>query len=217
MILLQRESCSRQRVLLQKIQALFQPVDILFYSELVILPLTEIVVFDASNLFYGMGINPGTFVIKDSRITGSGGDISMVIRDDSRGNLYRADGSTAHAKWNSVGNILYEEGIAVIKSPNIPYFGKESFDVSFEGSQNLHALEINLFAVPGRINSSSNSSYSIDMLPSNYANDTQKEFSIISGILFHDDNLNIIAKANLAQPIIKRQGDKYMFRVKFDF
>tara|TARA_Y100000310_G_scaffold330584_1_gene402490 strand:+ start:857 stop:3268 length:2412 start_codon:yes stop_codon:yes gene_type:complete len=177
----------------------------------------EIVVFDASNLFYGMKINPGTFFLKDSKITGSNGQVSIIIRDDSRGNLYRADALSEHAEWNSVGTILYEEGIAVITSPNIPMFGKGQFEVSFEGFQNLHALEINVPAAAGAINSSSNLSYSTDMLPSNYANSTDQEFSIISGILFHDDNLNVITKTTMSQPIVKKQCDKYLFRVKIDF
>lgn len=177
----------------------------------------EIVVFDASNLFYGMNINPGTFFLRDSKITGSEGRLSLTIRDDGRGNLYRADALTEHAEWSSVGTILYDEGIAVITSPNIPFFGKGQFDVSFEGFQNLHALEINIPAPAGAINSSSNLSYSTDILPSNYANSTDQGFSIISGILFHDDNLNVITKTTMSQPIVKKQCDKYLFRVKIDF
>ena len=84
----------------------------------------EVVFFDSSNLFYGMKILPGSVKMIDSAITGSGGELSMIIRDDGRGNLYRADAANNNATWNSIGNVLYEEGIMLIKSPNIPYFWK---------------------------------------------------------------------------------------------
>ena len=32
-----------------------------------------------------------------------------------------------------------------------------------------------------------------------------------------DENMNVIARTNLAQPVTKRETDKFMFRVKVDF
>jgi hypothetical protein len=40
---------------------------------------------------------------------------------------------------------------------------------------------------------------------------------IITGINLHDDNLNVVARAVLAQPIIKRSEDRYLFRIKMDW
>ena len=45
----------------------------------------EIVIFDISNLFYGKRIKPGTFVIKDNAVTGSGGDLTITLKDDGYG------------------------------------------------------------------------------------------------------------------------------------
>ncbi|MAE84047.1 MAG: hypothetical protein CMB80_14995, partial [Flammeovirgaceae bacterium] len=70
-----------------------------------------VVFFDISNMFYGNKIKPETFKLTDSNVTGSGGAVSITVRDNGNGNLYRADSATVHAKWSSVGNILYEEGI----------------------------------------------------------------------------------------------------------
>jgi hypothetical protein len=42
-------------------------------------------------------------------------------------------------------------------------------------------------------------------------------FVYISGLNFHDENMNVVAKARLAQPIIKREGDKILFKVALDF
>ena len=49
------------------------------------------------------------------------------------------------------------------------------------------------------------------------ANDVDSEFVYITGIYFHDDNMNVIMKANLAQPVVKRDEDDFLFRVKLDF
>jgi hypothetical protein len=45
----------------------------------------------------------------------------------------------------------------------------------------------------------------------------QDSFVYISGINFHDENLNVVAKANFAQPVMKRDGDKILFKITFDF
>ena len=67
-----------------------------------------------------------------------------------------------------------------------------------------------------KINSSSNPNYK-KLIPSDYASDTAKQFVYISTINLHDENFNVIGRANLAQPIIKRDTDGYMFRLKMDF
>ena len=177
----------------------------------------EVVIFDASNLFYGMTIKPGTVIIKDNSLTGSGGELSMTLRDNSQGNLYRADSESENCKWNAVGNVLYEEGIFIIKAPTIPYFGREQFEIEFEGIQNLHILEINVPAAQSQINSSSNPSFNNNIKPNDFASTNDPVFVGISGVLLHDENLNVIARTNLAQPVIKTQADKYLFRIKIDF
>jgi hypothetical protein len=176
----------------------------------------EVVFFDSSNLFYGMRIRPGTMVLTDNSVTASNSRVSITLKDDGSGNVYRADSNTPPAAWSSVGNALYDEGLVVVKSPNLLQFGKEAFEISYEGVHNLHILEMNALAMPGMINSSSNPSF-VSAVPSANASDKDTEFTVISGILIHDDNLNVIARANLAQPVVKKQNDKYMFRLKFDF
>ena len=44
-----------------------------------------------------------------------------------------------------------------------------------------------------------------------------EDFVYVTGINLHDNNLNIIAKANFAQPIVKRPSEKFLFRIKIDF
>ena len=174
-----------------------------------------VVFFDISNMFYGNKIKPSTFKVKDSNLTGSGGKVSVSMMDNGEGSLYRSDAVTPHAKWSSIGNIIYEEGIVVVKTPHVPKFGKDQFEVDLQGSQNIHMMEIHVPCSKGIINSSSNPSYK-NLMASDYASDDH-DFVYITGINFHDENLNVIARTNLAQPIVKRDDDKFMFRVKLDF
>ena len=140
----------------------------------------------------------------------------MCIKDNGRGGLYRSDCKTPPAQWNEIGSIMYEEGLSVIKTPNIPFFGKDQFSVEFEGDYNVHVLEINIPCPKGKINSSSNPNYK-KLAPSDYASDTADRFVYISTINLHDEYFNVIGRANLAQPIVKRDTDSYMFRLKMDF
>lgn len=176
----------------------------------------EVVFFDISNIFYGDKISPNTFILEDMQVSGSGGRMTFKVRDDGHGNLYRADSKTEHAKWASVGNVLYEEGIAVIKTPNMPFFGKDSFRITFSGQRNVYVLEVMVPATNSLFNSSSNPTYK-ELAPSNYISETAKKFTYLTGINLHDNNMNVIGRANLAQPIIKREEDKIVVRLRMDF
>lgn len=176
----------------------------------------EVVFFDISNLFYGNRILPGTFQVTDSSVTGSAGRVSITLKDDGFGNLYRADCATSQSFWNSVGNVFYNEGLVLIKTPMIPFFGKDGYEMSFQGEQNIHTLHINVLARANTLNSSSNPSYR-PVSASFASNVEEQEFVYLTGLHFHDDNLNVVAKTQLAQPLIKRTGEKYLIRVKLDF
>ena len=172
--------------------------------------------FDISNLFYGLRIMPGSFSISDSSLSGSGGSIGITLKDNGQGTLYRSDSNTDTCTWNSVGTIFYNEGIVVIKSPHLYFFGKDGFDVTFKGEQNIHVLRFDVTAPSNHINSSSNPTF-IDTPSTLRENEYDTKFVYITGINFHDDNLNVIMKTQLAQPIMKRHSDKIAFKVKYDF
>jgi len=176
----------------------------------------DIVIFDISNMFYGRRILPGSLTITDAALTGSSGKVGMTLQDDGHGTLYRADAVGDHAKWNSVGTVFYNEGIVVIKSPNIPLFGKDSFELEFKGERQIYVQRVNVTAPGGMINSSSNPNF-VDSPPTGNANDADESFVYITGILLHDENMNVVARTNLAQPIIKRSTDKIQFRIKLDW
>ena len=176
----------------------------------------EVVFFDISNMFYGDQIKPKSVVLKDLSVTGTSGRMQITLRDNGYGNLYRADAASAHASWASVGNVVYEEGIIIVKSPNLPLFGSDAWELSFEGQRNLHVLEVNVTADKGMINSSTNPTY-MDLVPSDYPSETAKSFVYVTGIQLHDENLNVIGRANLAQPVVKRDGDRYTFKLRMDY
>jgi len=176
----------------------------------------QVVFFDVSNLFYGNRIKPGSVVLSDTALSYSGGALAITVRDDGLGNLYRGDASGSHATWNSVGNVFYNEGIIVLKHPQLYFFGEGGFTVELQGENNIHILTVNAFARSLREVTSSNPSYQPFVI-NELANETDSKATWITGINLHDDNLNIIARTNLAQPVLKRSGDKFLFKIKLDF
>lgn len=176
----------------------------------------QVVFFDISNMLYGRRILPGTFQVIDWGLTGSDGRVRITLRDDGSGNLYRADAKTKHATWSSVGNIFYNEGVSLVKSPNLPLFCQDHISMSFQGERQIYVMRINVPCPAGEINSSSNPSY-MPISASLNANETDSQFVYITGLAFHDNDLNVVMRTNLSQPIIKKLGDKVLFRPKIDF
>ena len=176
----------------------------------------EITIFSISNLFFGDRIRPGSFKMENNSVTGSDGKIKMTLRDNGHGVLYRADALTQHSKNSAVGNIVYTEGMAVIMSPHAFLYGKDGFNVDFTGERNIHVLKISANAAANMVNSSSNPNYRLISASFN-ANDEDQQFVYITGINFHDENLNVVMKTKLAQPVLKRSGDKILFKSKLDF
>jgi len=193
----------------------------------------EVVVFDVSNLFYGLSISPQSLRLCDPDMvrssylganlaltTSSGaqvcGPVKVTLADDGRGNLYRADCLTTQSSWNSVGNVYYDEGLVVVKSPHLYFFGQDAYRLDLRGVQHVHSMKVDVLAPNNQLNSSSNPSYRA-VPPTGYPNDTDDSFVYVSGINFHDTDLNVVMKAQLAQPILKRYGDRIMFKVRYDF
>lgn len=176
----------------------------------------QVVFFDISNLYYGDNIKPGTVVLSDSALSGSDSKVRMTLKDDGHGNLYRADTTGSHATWNSVGNVFYNEGIILLKNPSLFFLGENQFSLQFAGERNIHVQKFNLVARPYEHVSSSNPSY-IPVSASNMVNDTDQQFVYVSGINLMDDNLNIISKTTLSQPLVLRSSDQMKFVVKMDY
>ena len=176
----------------------------------------EVTILDISNLYYGNRIHPTSFKLVEKDLTGSDGKVKITLRDNGRGSLYRADAKTTNAEWNNVGNLLYDEGLAIIKSPHLFFIGKDLLDVSFKGEQNLHTMMIDIPVYTEMFNSSSNPTF-VGVTPSTGANDVNLNTLYLTTVNIHDDNFNIIMKANFAQPIFKTEEDEFIIRLKEDF
>jgi hypothetical protein len=176
----------------------------------------EISIIDISNLYYGSRIHPGSFHLFEENLTGSNNSISINIKDNARGGLFRADCLTKQADWNNIGTILYDEGLAVLKTPNLFFFGKDKLDMKLRGEQHLHTLVMNIPAFSGFFMSSSNKTYK-KYPPDSAPNNAELSTVHISTVNIHDDNFNIIMQANFAQPIDKTEEDEFVIRLKQDF
>ena len=176
----------------------------------------QVTIFDCSNLLYGRKIRPGTLVLTDTALSGSSNQISITLKDDSAGNLYRADALTTQSSKNTVGAVFYNEGIILITHPSLIFFGKNQFSISFNGEKFTHVKIINALCAAGMFNSSSNPNYQ-EFSPTQNSHDTAEKFTYITSVNVHDKDLNVIMKANLATPVIKRETDEFLVRLKYDF
>ena len=80
----------------------------------------------------------------------------------------------------------------------------------------MHSLQINAPCPKELIFSSSNPSYQL-LSASNSPHDEHNNFVYITDINVHDDNLNVIMKATLSQPVLKRTTDSFLFKLRQDF
>jgi len=176
----------------------------------------ETVIFDISNLYYGNQISENTVELYEDNLTGSEGKIKIRIRDNGEGSLYRADCKTKQATWNNIGDVFYHEGMIVLKTPHLPYFGKDKTDIKFKGDQNIHTMILNIPCEKGILNNSNNKTY-VPQPPTNAVSDRDLTTVYISTVNIHDDNFNIIMKANFSQPIPKTEEDEFIIRLKQDF
>jgi hypothetical protein len=176
----------------------------------------EIVIFDISNMFYGDRIEPGSLIMIDEDPAYLTGEFGFVLKDDGQGRIYRADTKSKVATWNCVGNVLYDEGLIVIKSPMLRFFGKNGYTIEFRGDRNVYVLEVSVPLEMNQHNVSNNPTYR-DLRPNANFNENAERFTYVTGVQLHDDNLNVVARANLAQPVIKKDNDRYVIKLRIDF
>lgn len=170
-----------------------------------------------STQLMGKRLEKDSVTIYDSDLGGTFGSLKMTLKDNGRGGLYRADAKTKIADWNSVGHVLYNEGIINILHPSLENFAEVSYKVSYTGHTNLNVLELNLPAYGGRTNKTRNESNIKDLRMNESAFNSDEDFVYITDINLHDENLNIVAKAKIVQPYAKKDSDGVLFRLKMDF
>ena len=171
-------------------------------------PLTT--VFSIPQIYYGNRIHEESLEIT-FRINEDNKEIKLV---DRGGTLYRTNAKGVGIV--KVGHVDYANGIVCIFSPLLVNIGLDNFDIKLKGQKNMHVMQLDIPCGPGIANKSQNPSYK-SLKASANANETSGKLTYISSIYLHDENLNIVGKVNLAQPVQKREEDSFIFRVKVDF
>ena len=172
--------------------------------------------FDIPNPFYGSIIKEESLSIEDLDLYGTAGVLSIKLQDNEEGHIYRSDSLTKIATWNSIGHMFNREGIVTVLHPGLSTFGAISYDIKFKSTQGVNVFEINVPCPEGSLNVSTNKGYK-SIKPTDYKSDSSAQFVFIDNINLHDENLNIVAKAQLSKPLAKRIDDKYNFRLKLDY
>ena len=172
-------------------------------------PLTTVIAIP--QIYYGNRISPDSIELKFI-LNESGKEIRII---DHEGALYRMDEKREYIK-TKVGHVDYGNGLLCIFSPLLTSLGIDNFDLKFKGEKNLHVMQLDIPCAAGVANKSQHPSYK-KLKPSANANESDSNMTYISSIYLHDENLNVIGKVNLAQPVQKREEDSFIFRVKVDF
>ena len=179
---------------------------------------THSVIFDISNVIYSSKLRPKYLTIYDVDLAGSGGALNIKVKDNGHGIMYRADCNGKHATWSHLGHIFYNEGLVNILHPGLSNFGENNFTFDLKGEHSLYVMQIDIPIEQGELNISNNPTYIKGLKPSNNLSDLEEtNFVYLTGVNIHDENLNIVAKAKFAQPIVKRLNDRYNIRLKMDF
>ena len=91
-----------------------------------------------------------------------------------------------------------------------------TFSTSFKGTRSVHVLNLHTIADRGQLNSSSNPNWQA-VSASAIITDPDQSFVYLTGMYFMDDNLNVVMKSQLAQPILKRFNSRIAFKTKIDY
>ena len=170
-----------------------------------------------STQLFGRKVERDSIEIFDSDLAGTLGCKKVKLKDNGKGNIYRADCLTKHATWNSVGSCFYKEGIINILHPSLENFAESGYQLRFKSSSKINVLELNLPAYSGKTNKSYNKSFIENLRLNESAFNSDEDFVYITDINLHDKNLNILAKAKIVKPYPKKSSDNVLFRLKMDF
>lgn len=179
-----------------------------------------ITLFDISNLYYGESIKPGTLELYTNYMSGSDGAFGIHLKDNGRGGLYRADTSSQPAEWSTVGTVMYDDGVVIIKNPQLYFFENMGWTIKFKGTRHVYVYSIETAALPMTCTESPDPNNKNVNLPNKVDFDPSEEDRkqvFIGSVLIHDENMNVIMRTNLAQPVVKRSGDKLVFKTKIDY
>ena len=170
-------------------------------------------------IYYDRCIASGTFSASD--MSGSG----RYLYDDGLGGIY-----SGSVTGTLVGNIFYNEGLVVLKAPNLNDFalsssqtGNVKWNINFKGT---HKIPVKIFrcrAPAGELNCSTNPSYyTVDNnLSSSLRNERKiimpNNTTYITKVGLYDSQYRLVGVVSLAHPIRKDEKQDLLIRARIDF
>jgi len=177
---------------------------------------TTVRVIDIPSIYYDKEILTGSFSASDKD---SAGD-DRKIYDNGRGGLY-----SGSLTGTLVGNIFYQEGLAVLTKDDLSNFGSDS-STNFKWKVDLkgvHRIPIKIFncrAPAGELNCSTNPTFYQEPTTGDYKNEKEivmnPKNTYITTVGLYNENFELVAMAKLAQPIKKTIQDNINIRLKID-
>ena len=165
--------------------------------------------------YFSNRIKENSFEALDKDLFGTYGALSAKVKD-RKGMIYRAECNTKVADWNFIGHILYREGLVTVLHPAYNSIFEVAREFSFTGIHNLYTTQVMVPLKEG-FAFSKNKTHKLDNFLSEEFFDQDERFVLISSMNIHDEDLNIVAKANFAKPVVKRESDNMLFKVRLDF
>lgn len=168
-------------------------------------------------VYYDKEILSGTFTGSFYDTDGS----RKFIYDNGRGGIY-----SGSLTGTLVGNIFYHEGIVVITKTDLLNFGNNNhstnnkWTIDFKGVHNIPVQIYRCRAKAGELNASTNPTYYTIPLSGTYRNTKVPLMTgsvYITQIGLYNEDYELVAIANLAQPIKKEEQEDILFRLRMDF
>ena len=178
---------------------------------------TTIKVISVPEIYYDQKILTGSFTGSDKDAAGA----DRLIYDNGRGGIY-----SGSLTGTLVGHIFYSEGICVITKGGLTNFGTAS-STNFKWRFNLKGvteIPVKIFkcrAPAGELNCTSNPTF-YTIPPSGSHKNLREIVSssmdpYITKIGLYNDMYDLVAVAQLAQPIRKQEGSSYLFKIRQDW
>ena len=176
-------------------------------------------VINIPQIYYDRGILTGSLTASD---WDAFGDL-RTIYDNGRGGLY-----SGSLSGTLVGNIFYSEGIACLYKADLLTFGAGSstddkWRVSLKGTHKIPVKIFNCRAPAGELNATNNPTFYDVPTSGKYKNERQVFLSgssrktYITKVGLYNENHELVAVCNVAQPIRKNLDEDILFRIRLDW
>lgn len=189
-------------------------------------------VLHVPSAFYGRQIQPGSVRIIDNAFNSPEFGLTRVLVDDGRGGLFLSgsacSGSTEGpgVGWNKVGNVMYEDGLVIVRDPTLLDIGaswgdsttpNDLIQIEFKGQSRVPVKTVVARIDRGDLNRSLNPTY--------YRTEEDGFRSIrhpsgnlyITTVGLYNSDRELVGVARLAEPLRVRPRDRLAVKIRLDF